>query len=64
MESLGCAHQKAIKLLNELEGKYGLIERKRQGLCKPNLLYVKNFISGQDQSSYFQKYENHLPGSL
>lgn len=41
--SLGCAEKKAIKLLDELEKKCGLIERKRQGLGKPNLLYVKNF---------------------
>lgn len=45
-KSLGCAEKKAVKLLNELEKKCGLIERKRQGLGKPNLIYVKNFISG------------------
>ena len=37
MEALGCAEQKAIKLLSELDTKAGLIERKRQGLGKPNL---------------------------
>lgn len=41
--ALNCAEQKAIKLLSELEKKAGLIERKRQGLGKPNLIYVKNF---------------------
>ena len=45
-ESLGCAEKKAVKLLDELEKKAELIERKRQGLGKPNLIYVKNFISG------------------
>lgn len=35
--ALNCAEQKAIKLLSELEKKAGLIERKRQGLGKPNL---------------------------
>ena len=44
--ALGCAEKKAVKLLDELEKKCGLIERKRQGLGKPNLIYVKNFISG------------------
>lgn len=39
--SLGCAEKKAVKLLDELEKKCGLIERKRQGLGKPNLIYVK-----------------------
>ena len=40
MEALGCAEQKAIKLLSELDTRAGLIERKRQGLGKPNLIYV------------------------
>ena len=44
--SLGCAEKKAVKLLDELEKKCCLIERKRQGLGKPNLIYVKNFVSG------------------
>lgn len=44
MEALACAEQKAAKLLNELEKGVGLIERKRQGLGKPNLIYVKNFV--------------------
>jgi len=45
MEAMGCADQKAGKLLYELESKCRLIERKRQGLGKPNLIYVKNFIT-------------------
>ena len=43
-DSLGCADKKATKLLRELE-EYGLIERKRRGLGKPDLIYVKNFSS-------------------
>ena len=46
--ALGCAEKKAVKLLDELEKKCGLIERKRQGLGKPNLIYVKNFIDQQN----------------
>lgn len=42
--AVGCAEKKAVKLLDELERKCGLIERKRQGLGKPNLIYVKNFV--------------------
>ena len=42
-DSIRCAEKKAIKLLDELDCA-GLIERKRQGLGKPNLIYVKNFI--------------------
>ncbi len=50
--SLGCAEKKAVKLLDELEKKCGLIERKRQGLGKPNLIYVKNFISGSVERQF------------
>ena len=42
MDALGCADNKAAKLFRELE-KFGLIERKRRGLGKPDLIYVKNF---------------------
>lgn len=42
MDALGCADNKATKLFRELE-KFGLIERKRRGLGKPDLVYVKNF---------------------
>ena len=44
MEALCCADNKATKLMKELEG-CGLIERKRRGLGKPSLTYVKNFIT-------------------
>lgn len=37
MDALSCASQKAMKLLNELDEKCGLIERKRQGLGKPRV---------------------------
>ena len=56
MRAIGCAVQKAAKLLCELDEKSGLIERKRQGLGKPNLIYVKNFITGAE--SKIQNYEN------
>ena len=57
MEAMGCADQKAGKLLYELESKCGLIERKRQGLGKPNLIYVKNFVTPSE--SRFLNRENH-----
>ena len=40
--ALCCADNKATKLLRELE-EFGLIERKRRGLGRPSLVYVKNF---------------------
>jgi hypothetical protein len=45
MEDLGCARQKCSKVLSELENGLGLIEKKRQGLCKPDIIYVKNFAT-------------------
>ena len=71
MESLGCAEKKANKLLSELDNVrgIGLIERKRRGLGKPNMIYVKKFISREQISltpeetissqSQIKKCENH-----
>ena len=61
MDSIRCARQKAVKLLDELEHEYQLIERRRQGLGKPNLLYVKDLYAGLSQSNYW-KYENQTSG--
>jgi hypothetical protein len=58
-EDLHCASQKAQKLLKELE-KHGLIERIKQGLCKPDRIYVKNFIL--HQKSPVRSGENHQTG--
>ena len=44
-ESLCCAEHKAVKLLRELE-QIDLIERKRRGLGRPSLIYVKDFTTG------------------
>lgn len=63
MDSIRCARQKAVKLLDELEHKYQLVERRRQGLGKPNLLYVKDLYAGLSQSNYW-KYENQTSGGL
>ena len=44
-ESLCCAEHKAVKLFRELED-IDLVERKRRGLGRPSLIYVKDFSSG------------------
>lgn len=44
MADMNCSNKKAISILKELENKVPLIEKKRQGLGKPNLIYVKNFF--------------------
>ena len=66
MADMNCADQKATKLLDELEKKCGLIERKRQGLGKPNLIFVKNFITGVESSlmARIQNRENHDSGAV
>ena len=67
MAAMGCANQKATRLLAELENDIGLIERKRRGMGKPNLIYVKNFIScekGHGQKSHSMNHENHESGNV
>ncbi len=46
MEFLNCSRQKAVKNLAELDAVngIGLIEKKRLGLGRPNVIYVKNFM--------------------
>ena len=41
--AMGCARQKAGRILTELND-FGLIERQKQYLGKPDRIYVKNFI--------------------
>ena len=47
MERMHCKSEKAVKMLNELDGKrgVGLIEKKRQGQGKPQRIYVKKFTA-------------------
>ena len=60
--ALCCADNKATKLLRELE-EFGLIERKRRGLGRPSLVYVKNF-SAESSNSRFKNRENHESGTF
>ena len=75
MELLNCSRQKAIKNLAELDSEkgIGLIEKKRLGLGKPNVIYVKNFIIKEspeqeeempENVENAQKYENHTSRSM
>ena len=65
-ERMNCGNKKAIQLLNELETKIGLIERKRQGLGKPNLIYVKSFYRTVDKygERHFLKCQNETSGGV
>ena len=51
-ELLCCGTQKAVKLMKELDSSHGigLIEKKRLGLGKPNVIYVKNFMVREVES--------------
>ena len=82
MEDLNCAREKCAKTLAELDSKkgIGLIEKKRQGLGKPDIIYVKNFatlntdetqektVNTEDfseiQKSNFKNYEEEFSGNL
>ncbi|MFM1602251.1 replication initiator protein A [Helcococcus ovis] len=80
-ETMCCATQKATKILQELDDKkgIGLVEKKRLGLGKPNILYVKNFIIQEIKEkthiqeeitkqelckSQFKNDENHNSGNV
>lgn len=75
-ELMNCGTQKAVKLMKELDSEkgIGLIEKKRLGLGRPNVIYVKNFLlkemkkttekenstpEQQGEVSQFKNSENH-----
>ena len=56
MDHSSCTNNKKVTILAELEKNAGLIERKRQGFGKQNLIYVKNFIFPDQR---LQSRQNH-----
>ena len=50
-EDLGCSKEKAVKVLAELDSSkgIGLVEKKRRGLGKPDIIYVKNFAVSDEK---------------
>lgn len=48
---LGCSPKKAVLIFKELVD-YGLVEKKRQGLGKPSLIYVKNFLGDRSELQF------------
>lgn len=52
MEDMGCARATCVKIMAELDNKkgIGLIEKKRQGQGRPDIIYVKNFVAGLQES--------------
>ena len=59
MKELECCKRKASALMAELDEKsgIGLIEKKKQGLGKPDLIYLKNFVVPRD-------YSKEMPGNM
>jgi len=64
-ELLNCGKNKAVRSLQELvdDTGVGLIEKKRQGQGKSNILYVKNFIIEEEQNVTFRDSEKEETGS-
>lgn len=60
MEDLGCGKDKAIKVLAELDiaKGVGLIEKFRRGFGKPDIIYIKNFISLKDNAKELPEEDN------
>ena len=56
---LNCGNKKVIKIKNELE-EAGLLEQKRLGLNKPNMLYLKKPTITQKDIYIIDNYENNL----
>lgn len=69
MEVLNWGRNKSVKVMKEIE-EIGLLEKKRLGLGKPNLLYVKNFIYTENNKTTevskanLQKFKKQTSGSL
>ena len=61
MDLLNCGKNKAIKSLQELdqENGIGLIEKKRQGFGKTNIIYVKSFVIPEKKIAV----QEDLPGT-
>ncbi|SDB06688.1 Replication initiator protein A (RepA) N-terminus [Pseudobutyrivibrio sp. YE44] len=57
-----CGNKKACSFLQELED-FELIEKRRQGLNKPNLIYVLDF-SEEVSSGHFRKCPNDTSGNV
>ena len=52
MEDLGCSKPTCTKIMRELDSDngIGLIEKKRRGLGRPDIIYVKNFASTPEKT--------------
>ena len=54
MEDINCSKPTCVKIMKELDS-FGLIERKRKGLGKPDIIYVKNFAVLEDSQEQYEE---------
>lgn len=66
MEALTCGNKKVANLLAELDDKrgIGLISRVRQGLGKPDRIYVHKCVSPEMSKGHVQKCQNDMSGDV
>ncbi len=55
MEDASCKHTKCFEILKELIS-FGLIEKNRQGLGRPDIIYVKDFLHAVKEPANADKY--------
>ena len=67
MEDINCSKPTCVKIMKELDS-FGLIERKRKGLGKPDIIYVKNFAvledsqeQDEESSDFADTFEENKP---
>ncbi len=60
-EDIGCSKDKAGRILSELDSLkgIGLVERKRRGLGRPDIIYVKNFVKFIDNTEDEKRQNNY-----
>ena len=67
MDDINCSKPTCVKIMKELDS-FGLIERKRKGLGKPDIIYVKNFAvledsqeQDEESSDFADTFEENKP---
>ena len=67
MDDINCSKPTCVKIMKELDS-FGLIKRKRKGLGKPDIIYVKNFAvledsqeQDEESSDFADTFEENKP---
>ena len=67
MDDINCSKPTCVKIMKKLDS-FGLIERKRKGLGKPDIIYVKNFAvledsqeQDEESSDFADTFEENKP---